>query len=802
MITDWKASLVWAMLTEGRSVASVARKLEMGEKTVRKYRDGGQLPSQVEKSPRDYRTRKDPLADYWDEVEAFLKQDTRLKPFAILEWLKQKYNKPDSEPVVTDSIRRTLERRIARWKLANGIEQEVMFPQVHHPGDVIAFDFVVMNSLGVTIGKRSFDHMFFHAVFTYSNWECVHLCHSESYEALSTGLQDALYRAGGVPRRVRSDSLSAAVKNLSSDKEFASQYGDLLSYYGVRGHRINVRKPQENGDVESSHGHLKTAIDQALRLRGSRDFTSVQAYVTFTEALITRKNALRAAAFREEVATLGPLPAQRVNAFTAVPVTVKTDCVVRIKRNAYSVSSKYIGLRMEVRIQQDHLELWYQNECLERMPRLFGNGKEAIDFRHVIDSLVRKPGAFLNYKYVNHMYPTTRFRMAYDQLVTDRNEKSGVKQYLKILYAAKHEGLDLVDEILRWFLSAGKPITARDVEATIKSQQEIPSPTDVDVEPLSLDVFDCLLEHKEVYHEEETDFFEQSHAQDDGYDELETYDRHVHTPGSAEGIEAADVSGSPWHGGGAGSARGLDSHSVLIGLGETRMPIAKPESDCEVDEKLSASRGEDLGTIRLVTSSPACNAAVRDASQWRLPEPTGQHIDFWSTRFGQNESVVCIGEPVSAARSFGLLRDVPDVGPRIVARQTRPSDGTCHPEAAQVRSLDHRRPGVCSAEPGGDGGVVHVVIRTVRARERDAEQQSSVLQVGADLQGPNDDGSRDRPVNPPFGDHRTQHSQLSSRSGQEEQDNQTWLAEVSTCSQDLENPSFTPVNLIVAKGSF
>ena len=111
-----------------------------------------------------------------------------------------------------------------------------------------------------------------------------------------------LHRAGGVPRRVRSDSLSAAVNNLSDDREFAASYRDLLEYYGLQGHRINVRKPHENGDVESSHGHFKDALDQALRLRESRDFDSVDNYVTFVRQLTTRRNASREKAFREEAA--------------------------------------------------------------------------------------------------------------------------------------------------------------------------------------------------------------------------------------------------------------------------------------------------------------------------------------------------------------------------------------------------------------------------------------------------------------------------------------------------------------------
>jgi len=188
-------------------------------------------------------------------------------------------------------------------------------------------------------------------------------------------------------------------------REFAASYRDLLDHYGLQGHRINVRKPHENGDVESSHGHFKDALDQALRLRESRDFDSVDNFLTFVRQLTTRRNASREKAFREEAATLNPLPRRRRSTCTSVPVTVRSDSIIRVKRNVYSVSSKYVGLKLEVRVHQDHLELWYQNQCLERMPRQFGQGKEAIDFRHVIDSLVRKPGAFVNYK----VHPTEAY---------------------------------------------------------------------------------------------------------------------------------------------------------------------------------------------------------------------------------------------------------------------------------------------------------------------------------------------------------------------------------------------------------
>jgi hypothetical protein len=335
--------------------------------------------------------------------------------------------------------------------------------------------------------------LLFHAVFTYSNWEHVHLCHAESFEALSAGLQYALHLAGGVPRRVRSDSLSAAVNNLSSDKQFAKQYQALLDHYGVKGHRINVRKPHENGDVESAHGHLKTWLDQSLRLRGHRDFADVESYQALVKQVVARRNAGRTNAFQKESAALGPLPAQRLASSTSVRVHIKSDCLLRIKRNLYSVSSKYVGLELDVLIHQDHLELWYQGHCLEHLPRLFGQDKERIDFRHVIDFLIRKPGAFLNYKYVNHLYPTTQFRMAYDQLAFRNEEISAIKQYLKILHAAKHEGLDIVDDVLRWCFSQGVAIRADKVLELVKSRQQLPSPLEVRVELPDLSVFDSLL---------------------------------------------------------------------------------------------------------------------------------------------------------------------------------------------------------------------------------------------------------------------------------------------------------------------
>ena len=93
--------------------------------------------------------------------------------------------------------------------------------------------------------------------------------------------------------------------------------------------------------------------------------------------------------------------------------------------------------------------------------------------------------------------------MAYDQLIKNTTEASTVKQYLKLLYAAKHEGLDLIDDTLRWFLTTGKAITAEDVLAVVVAKQQLPAPTELDVEAPDLSAFDSLLQHKDVYDDQE-----------------------------------------------------------------------------------------------------------------------------------------------------------------------------------------------------------------------------------------------------------------------------------------------------------
>jgi len=790
MLKDIQASKMFTMLRNGCAVAEIARRLPVSEKTIRAYRDKDLLPSQVERAPRTHRTRLDPLEAFWPEVEALLESDPRLKPITLLGWLQQKHNLPGCDPselAVPDTLRRTLERRVHKWRLQHDIEQDVMFPQDHRPGELMAFDFVDLNCLSVTIKGKPFEHKLFHAVLTYSNWEHLHLCYSESYEAVATGLQDALHRAGGVPQRVRSDSLSAAVNNLSSDKQFAQQYEALLKHYGLTGHRINVRKPHENGDVESSNGHIKTAIDQALRLRGNREFEDVGGYSEFVQSVVATRNAKRVVKLRAEVEQMAALPPQRMAIFTSLDVHVKSDCIITIKRNQYSVSSKYRGLRLEVHIQQDSVELWYRGERMEVMPRLFGRNKELINFRHVIDSLVRKPGAFANYRYQSHLYPTTRFRLAYDTLLKNTTELSAVKQYLRILHAAKHEGLDTVDEILQSLLTSGGEMTAAAVLALIASGQQIPSPLEMDIDPPDLNEFDDLLLDKEAYNDQEaidpSSQFAPNADSEGGYEiRLDDYDDDLGLTSTTQGTASADDPRDAHSSGRPSGARSVVALAVPSRTDSQGVRVTESKSSSAADEKLALTGGQNLGAISMVSVTIACNPTARDSAERIVPGSTGQRVDFRQPGLGENNAAFRAGGSTHSAGSLGTVHDLSDVGAGTAPSQARSSHGALDQEAEQVRSADHRRPGVCATEPRRDGGVVHAAVGALRARKRSLELESTVQQMGTDLQRSDDDRCGGRPSGPPLCDHRAEDQELSvGRSKSEISSAFTWFQGYQTC---------------------
>lgn len=476
-----------------KNLSVAAAKSGMSENTARKYLRLGKLPSQC-KQNRTWRTREDPFKDDWSAIKSKLEGNSGLEAKTLFEWLQREY-----AGRYGDGQLRTLQRRIKQWRALEGLAKEVFFDQRHKPGELCESDFTHMGKLGITICGIPFNHLIYHFVLTYSNWEAGTVCFSESFESLSTGLQNALWELGGVPVMHRTDKLSAAVQKLDKPgaDEFTRRYRALLRHYGLKGQKIQTGKANENGDVEQRHHRLKRAVEQALLLRCSRDFATRDAYELFLRKLFNQLNAGRRMRFEDELNEIRSLPAKRLGDYTTFTVSVRPNSTILIKKNVYSVHSRLIGEQVTVRLYADHLEVWYAQKQVEKIPRLRGEGNHHIQYRHIIDWLVRKPGAFENYRYRDDLFPTSRFKMAYDYL-KDHNQSRAAKEYLKILYLAAKESEAGVDNALRWLMDQNQPISFNAVEVILITNQSIPEVTEVEIDDVDLSLYDNLLEVVEV----------------------------------------------------------------------------------------------------------------------------------------------------------------------------------------------------------------------------------------------------------------------------------------------------------------
>ena len=472
-----------------------AAKAGMAANTARDYLGDPRLPSE-RKEDRNWRTRTDPFDDEWEKIREQVATNPGLEGKTIFEALQRQH--PGK---FADGQLRTLQRRLKHWRATAGPEQEVFFAQQHVAGRLGQSDFTRMGELNITIGGQSFPHLLYHFVLTYSNWEDVSLCYSESFESLSDGLQNALWELGGVPLDHRTDRMSLAVNNASDEREFTTRYESLLRHYKMTGQKIQAGKANENGDVEQRHYRLKRAVDQSLLLRGSRDFPSVDEYKKFVRALVAQLNAGRRERLRIEMQYLRPLPAGRLESMKRERVKVDSGSLIYVDRNVYSVHSRLIGEKVEARLGAEIVEVWYAGRKVEELARLRGRGKHRVDYRHIIDWLVRKPGAFENYRYREELFPTSRFRMAWDAL-RETSPLRANKRYLEILELAAKEGEVRVDDALRCLLEMGEPgegkLNAEAVRALLLAG-DVPVPaTSIDIAEVSLASFDELLCMPEV----------------------------------------------------------------------------------------------------------------------------------------------------------------------------------------------------------------------------------------------------------------------------------------------------------------
>lgn len=178
-------------------------------------------------------------------------------------------------------------------------------------------------------------------------------------------------------------------------------------------------------------------------------------------------------------------------------MTVSGSSTIRVSNNTYSVESRLIGETVQVHLHAEHLDLYYAQKRVDTLPRLRGKNRYLINYRHVIDQLERKPGAFENYRYREEMFPGSLFRLAYDELKERHTRQQAAKEYLKILAMAARESETAVTAALAE-LCGHQPITAETV-AEIVCAQQAPSPvTEVNIVPVDLACYDSLLSNKEV----------------------------------------------------------------------------------------------------------------------------------------------------------------------------------------------------------------------------------------------------------------------------------------------------------------
>ena len=487
MKTDQEVRLMQRERQKGRTQEQASARAAMSVRTLRRYERLGQLPSQLKK-PHTWRTRADDFAADWPWVVAELERDPALQAKTLFEVLQQR-----SPGRYEPGQMRTLQRRVAAWRCLAGPEREVMFEQVHEPGEAIQSDFTHMTDLGITLNGEVFRHMVFHAVLTYSNVEAVSVCFSESFEALAEGLERALLQFGGVPRMHRTDNLSAAIRELGCDKkrEFTEFYQALITHYGMSASSNYPGESHQNGDVESAHHQFKVALDQALRVRGHRDFRDRAAYENFLGELVRRRNATRATRFASEQEHLRPLPPAPLMPCKEVLVKVNRFSLIRVQGNVYSIPSRLIGAKLRVRIRAEELQVYHGAVLALQLPRLVGRERQRIDYRHLIWSLARKPGAFMAYKYREEMFPTLVFRRAFD-LLQREIASTAVREYLRLLHLAASTSEVEVAQAIEAMLTAGEVPTFDACRARMPSlQQPLPQLSSAPV--IDLSTYDRLL---------------------------------------------------------------------------------------------------------------------------------------------------------------------------------------------------------------------------------------------------------------------------------------------------------------------
>ena len=442
---------------QSKDAATAAAKSGFSRSTGYRIEDDPRLPSQ--KKALRGRRRPDPLSEVWDsEIVPILKSAPGIRAIAVLEEIRRRH------PEIAAGVRRTLERRMRTWRALAGPEQDVIFRQQHEPGRLGLSDFTDTSVLGITVGGMALEHRLYHFRLAFSGFEHAHVVlGGESFVALSEGLQNALWGLGGTPREHRTDSLSAAFCNLERDaqEDLTLRYQELMGHYGMTPARNNLGVAHENGSIESSHGHLKKALEDAVLLRGNKDFDDLNAYRRFVDEVVGRRNANNRKRIELERPMLAALPKRRTIDYEEKIVIVTSSGGFILRRVFYTAPSRLIGHHLRVHLYDDRLECFLGATPMMTLRRGWpvsdSKGGHVIDYRHVIHALRKKPMALNNLVYRDQLFPRPAYARAFEALQQSVGDKRACKLTVELLALAHDRGCEAeLAELIDAELDAGR----------------------------------------------------------------------------------------------------------------------------------------------------------------------------------------------------------------------------------------------------------------------------------------------------------------------------------------------------------
>ena len=494
-VTDTQVRRLMEEMSKHGRVGHAAMLAGMDRKTASKYIAAGTLPSQVPSS-RSWRTRKDPFNIADSFIHDALLGSPGLEAKTLLAMLQDQFPNTFHEGQL-----RTLQRKVQRWHAEHDEDRQAFLAQRHRAGEAAQTDFTHATQLGVTLDGLAFAHLLCVFVLPFSNWLWATVCASESLLALRKGVQRALFQLGRVPLFHQTDNSTSAThlpKSKAGDvilvekRKFNEEYLSLMKHLGMTPRTTEIGAKEQNGDVEAANGALKRRLAQALLVRGSKDFVDLASYQTFVDGVVRGMNQARGSRVAEELQTMRELQVEKLAEYVEEKAIVSEWSTIRVRRNAYSVPTRLIGEELRVRVYEDQLEVFHRDKLLFKCARIQGRGQHTIDYRHVVRSLLLKPGGFERYIYREEMFPTQTFRRAYDAL---EGKFAGVKrdlEYLRMLHLAATTMESEVELAIRTILEEGNELCAESVKDLVELRRHPETPKLAPLQP-SFAGYDALI---------------------------------------------------------------------------------------------------------------------------------------------------------------------------------------------------------------------------------------------------------------------------------------------------------------------